>query len=369
MSGRPARVMILIGQLQRGGAERQVHELVTRLDRREFELTVATFETGGHYQRLLEEAGIRVVVLDKRGWREALLPARLAGLMRRLRIDVAHGFLFPANWRLLLASRLAGVRAVICAVRSTGIWMNARHRMMDREALRRASMVIANAPAVRDDIVSRAGLDPGRVRVIMNGVDTERFGPGESPLRRDWAGGADGGPIVGFAGSLREAKDPLLFMRVASGISRGLPGTRFVVVGDGPLRPQVEALARESGLGERVVFTGERYDMPDVLRAFDLLAVTSVREGCCNVILEAMATGVPVVATAVGGNPDLIEHGRSGWLFPHGDEVAGAAAARNLLSDPVLRARVGDAGLARARGEFSVDTMVKATAALYRSLL
>ncbi|HEY3176036.1 MAG TPA: glycosyltransferase [Candidatus Polarisedimenticolia bacterium] len=370
MSREPVRVLILIGQLQQGGAERQVHELATRLDPREFTPTVATFEAGGHYQTLLEAAGIRVVVLDKKGLREAHLPLRLARLMRRLGTDVAHGFLFPANWRLLLSARLAGVRAVVCAVRSTGIWMNARHRMMDREALRRASVVVANAPAVREDIVSRAGLDPAQVRVIMNGVDTSRFHPGESPLRSGWEGGAkEGQLIVGFVGSLREAKDPLLFIRVAAETSRRHPGVRFVVVGEGPLRQRAESMAREANLADRIVFAGERSDMPDVLRAMDLLTVTSVREGCCNVILEAMATGVPVVATRVGGNPDLIEHGRTGWLFPHGDVAAGADSIQTLLSDPGLRARVGDAGLQRARDEFSVEAMVGATADLYRSLL
>ena len=370
MPAHPVRVLILIGQLNRGGAERQVHELATRLDRNRFDPTVVTFEPGGHYQPMLEAAGVRVVIIDKRGWREATAPIRLASLMRELSTDVVHGFLFPANWRAVVASRLAGVRAVLCAVRSTGIWMNARHRWMDRVIMKRASVVVANAPAVAKDIVDRVGLAPARVRVILNGVDTERFHPKDpvsGPTPADLPG--DHEMKVGFIGSLRQAKDPILFVRAAAVVAARLPSARFVMVGDGPLRSAVAAEAGLLGIGDKITFLGERSDIPDILRGLDLLAVTSVREGCCNVILEAMATGVPVVATNVGGNPDLLEHRRTGWLFPHGDPGGGGEGMVRLLVEGELREQVRTEALARARSAFSVDTMVSRTSALYEEFL
>lgn len=370
MPPRPIRVMILIGQLNRGGAERQVHELATRLDRKRFDPTVVTFEPGGYYQPMLEEAGVRVVVVDKTGWREAAAPLRLALLMRELSTDVVHGFLFPANWRAVVAARLAGVRAVLCAVRSTGIWMNARHRWMDRVVLRHASVVVANAPAVARDIVDRVGLAPASVRVILNGVDTARFHPKDPALPEAPPGFAgDHAVTVGFIGSLRQAKDPILFVRAAAVASARLPSARFVIVGDGPLRSAVAAEAGLLGIGDKLALLGERSDIPDILRGLDLLAVTSVREGCCNVILEAMATGVPVVATNVGGNPDLLEHRRTGWLFPHGDPGGGGEGMVRLLAEDGLREQVRTEALARARSAFSVETMVSRTAALYEELL
>lgn len=364
----PKRVMIVIGQLSRGGAERQVHELATRLDRSRYLPVVVTFEPGGHYQPLLESAGVEVVVLDKRGWREATAPTRLATLMRRRRVDIVHAFLFPANWRAVLAARMARVRGLVCAVRSTGLWMTTRHRLMDRMTLRCAGVVVVNAPAVRDDVLLRVGVDPTRVRVIMNGVDTGLFHPGGSKLRGEWEGDGGGQPIIGFVGSLRQAKDPILFIGLARRVAARVPTARFVLVGDGPLRSRLEALCRDGELSGRVVFAGERGDIPEVLRAIDVIAVTSEREGCCNVILEAMATGVPIAATAVGGNPDLVTDGVNGRLFPYGDAEAGAEAVISMLPGGEVRRRISAAGLARARADFSVETMVMTTESLYETL-
>ena len=367
---RPVRVLIMIGQLDRGGAERQVHELATRLDRALYDPTVVTFGRAGYYQPVLEEPGVRLVVVEKGGWREAAALFRLSSLMRELSTDVVHGFLFPANWRAVVAARMAGVRAVLCSVRSTGIWMNARHRWMDRIVLSHASVVVANAPAVASDIVDRVGLPSASVRVILNGVDTGLFHPKESSSRATPPGTAgDHGVVVGFIGSLRQAKDPILFVRAAAVAAGRLPSARFVIVGDGPLRSAVAAEAGRLGIGGKVTFLGERSDIPDLLRGLDLLAVTSEREGCCNVILEAMATGVPVVATRVGGNPDLIEHGRTGWLFAHGDPGGGGEGMVRLLAHDGSREQVRAEALARARTAFSIDTMVSRTAALYEEFL
>lgn len=364
----PLHVMIVIGQLGRGGAERQIHELVKGIDQDRFRITVVTFEEGGYYQPLLQEAGAEVIVLDKRGLREATAPWRLARLMRARRTRAVHAFLFPASWRSVAAARIAGVGGVACAVRSTGVWMNGRHRLMDRATLRRARVVVANAPTVKRDIMERTGLPGSRVRVIFNGVDSGQFHPGPSPLRRGWLDGAGGGPVAGFVGSLREAKDPDLFVRIAGEVSRRIPAARFVVTGAGPLRAALEQRAEALGLGGgRLLFAGERADIPDALRAMDLLVVTSVREGCCNVILEAMSTGIPVVATAVGGNPDLVAEGRSGLLFPYGDAAAGADRVARLLSDAGMSRRMGAEALALAAG-FSTTAMVSHTSALYEEL-
>lgn len=363
----PIRVLILIAQLGRGGAERQVFELVTRLDRKEILPMVVTYEPDTEYRAMLEAAGIEVIALDKSGLKEPLTLMRLARIIRSRRIDLVHSWLFPANWRAIVASRLAGTRAVICATRSTSTAMSRRLRIMNGFALRNARVVLANASAVADDISENSGISRGSIRVILNGVDTSVFSPGGSPLRAGWLSGAgDGARLVGFVGGFRKAKDPCLFVRVAAEVARRSPSTRFVMVGDGVLRREVESAVREHGMEDRLVLAGQRPDMPEVFRALDTLVITSYREGCCNAILEAMATGVPVVATAVGGNPDIVTHRETGWLFPYGDAAAGAEGILALISDPELRARLAANGLERALRDFSIGAMVSATTRMYR---
>ncbi len=370
MRERPASVLVVIGQLGRGGAERQVFELATRLDPRRFRPVVATLEAGGAYEPLLRRGGVEVRVIDKRGWREATAPARLAASARDTGAAIVHAYLYPASWRSVLSAGLAGVRSVICSVRSTGSRMEWGRALLERAALRRARLVIANAPAVADDVARRSGVPRDRIRTVLNGVDLSSFHPGGSPLRDAWRDPArPRAPLVGFVGSLREAKDPLLFVHAAAIVARSEAETRFVMVGDGPLRPAVEALARSRGLDGRLRLAGERSDVPDVLRALDLLVVTSRREGCCNVVMEAMASGVPVAATSVGGNSDLIRDGADGLLFPHGDPQAAAARIAGVLDEPALGERLARAGLSRARESFGVDAMVAATSRIYEELL
>lgn len=369
MQTRPVNILVVIEHLGRGGAERQVHELVTRMDRDAFRPTVVTRSPDLEYRAMLEAAGVPVIVMDRAGWTLPPVPGGLAAVVRRTRADLLHAYLFPASWRSILASAFAGSKPVICAVRSTGSWMNARHRMMERWAMRRARAVVANAPSIRSDLLARTGLPDDRVRVIMNGVDLTVFRPGHSEARRGLVLGAgDRGPLVGYIGNLRQAKDPELFVRIAARVAQRMHSARFVIVGSGGLRDRLETTIREAGLGERLRLAGRRTDMPEVLRALDALVVTSRREGCCNVILEAMATGVPVVATAVGGNPDLVADGGTGWLFSHGDVEAGAERILRLIQDRDRAARMGRAGLERARRDFGIDTMVRATEHLYREV-
>jgi glycosyltransferase involved in cell wall biosynthesis len=369
MSSQPLSILVVINDLGRGGAERQIFELVTRLDRQCFRPSVATFVPDVEYRDRLREAGVDLFILNKSGWREATLPMRLANVMRRVKADVVHAYLFPASWRSVLAGRLADVRNVICAVRSTSVWMNSRHRMMNRLALRRARAVVANAPALREDVARTTGLPADAVKVIMNGVDTGEYSPGESSARLEWMGeGSAGIPLIGFVGSLRTAKDPLHFVRIAARVIARRPDARFVVVGEGSLYDRVKREARESGLNEKLTMAGMRTEMADVFRGLDALVVTSRREGCCNAILEAMSTGVPVAATSVGGNPDLVRDGVTGRLFEHGDDEVGAECVLDLLGSVDRTREMRKAARAIALECYSIDTMVKATTALYREI-
>lgn len=212
-----------------------------------------------------------------------------------------------------------------------------------------------------------------RVERICNGVDPARFRPPDGP-RAPIAGspfGADDEVLVGTVGRLQAVKDQRNLVRaVAYLISQRAPGTdrlRLIIAGDGASRSGIEAEVRAAGLGHAVWLAGERADVPEVMRGLDVFALPSLAEGISNTILEAMASGLPVIATDVGGNPELVEHGATGSLVPPSDYVALADALAPYVADGMLRHRHGDAGRRRVEAEFSLDVMIDRYAALYRT--
>jgi glycosyltransferase involved in cell wall biosynthesis len=194
-------------------------------------------------------------------------------------------------------------------------------------------------------------------RVLRSGIRLGDFHPGA----------AHDGVTVGMVACLKPQKAPLDFVEVAAEVLEREPDTRFVLVGDGDLRPAVEARLRARGIAPRVTLTGWRRDIPDLMRSFDVLLHTSRWEGLPRVFPEAMATAIPIVATRVDGAPEAIEDGVNGRLFDPGDLEGMAGAVVALVRDRDLRERMGRAGLAKAAG-WDIDQMVRSQEALYEEL-
>ncbi|CAL95890.1 TIGR03088 family PEP-CTERM/XrtA system glycosyltransferase [Azoarcus olearius] len=217
------------------------------------------------------------------------------------------------------------------------------------------------------------GISPARIERICNGVDTRRFQVARP--RALIAGapvGADGEIVVGTVGRLQTVKDQVNLVRAFALALQQAPdvtGARLVIAGDGPQRAQVEAEIARSGIGERVWLAGERKDVPDVMRGLDVFVLPSLAEGISNTILEAMACGLPVLATDVGGNAELVAAGDTGGLVPPADSQAMATALIAYLRHPALRQRHGEAGRRRAEAVFSLDGMINRYHALYDNLL
>ena len=207
-----------------------------------------------------------------------------------------------------------------------------------------------------------AGVPRDRLRLIRNAVDGERFAP---PLGERAPGAA---AVVGFVGRLSPEKHPRLFVRMAARVHEQRPDVRFVLVGDGPLRASLEHEAAELGVADAMDFLGERRDVDAVLRSLDVLVLTSWHEGTPLAVLEAMATGVPVAATDVGGVPELVRHRETGLLFPAGDEGGGAAAVLALLEDGAWRRRLGAAARSLVLTRFGWAEHVRAVTALWQDL-
>ncbi|MFH1690675.1 MAG: glycosyltransferase [Candidatus Eisenbacteria bacterium] len=383
LSGRAAlasagriKILYVIGQLGRGGAERQTSELVRRLPRDVFEPVVCCLHGSDVLGDEMEDAGVRVIYLGKKGGIFSGTTLRLADIIRRERPAVLHSYLFSANWRSLLAGRLARVPFIISSVRNVDIHSQSATVAIEWLLAGLTDRVIANAEAVKDHVSRRHLIPAEKIHVVYNGVALERAEGRTRGGASSETGGANAGDGVSDRGgrvamiaSLTPKKDHGTFLEAVRLITRDAPDARFLIVGDGALRDELTDRVTSMGLSDVVELTGARDDIGVILSEIDVSVLTSLKEGCSNVVLESMAAARPVVVTDVGGNRELIENGVTGYIVPAGDAAGIARHVLELLGDPDLRQRMGAAGRTRVRSRFTADRMVDDTVAFYLSVL
>jgi glycosyltransferase involved in cell wall biosynthesis len=213
------------------------------------------------------------------------------------------------------------------------------------------------------------GFSGERIEVIENGIEVSRYGPAadRDTLRRS-LGLDPGRRYVANVARFHPVKDQAMLLRAFRDVAVARPDVDLLLVGDGQLRPDLEALVRQLGIGSRVHFLGVRSDVPDILRAIDVFALTSVSEAASLTLLEAMASGVPAVVTEVGGNPEMVRDGIEGLLVPRGDASATTAALLRLLDNPTEAAALGAAGRARVLARYRLENTIQSYLRLYRRL-
>jgi len=369
----PVRLVYVIDKLGRAGAQSHLHQLASRLDRTRFSPEVCCLLHGGPLADSLRTLGVPVDELElgriygPRGW-AALV--RLARRLRRQRAQIVHTYLVSANVFGTLAGRLAGVPAVITSRRDMGFSRNWRLRLVEERLVNPlVDRVVAVCPAVAAEALRERGLDARKVVTIPNGVDIEAWDPARYSREesRSELGLVADEAAVGVVANLTPVKGHADLLQAAAHVL-ARRRARFVFVGDGPLRFELEALARQLGVGERVLFAGTRGDVARLLCGLDVVAIPSHSEGLSNTLLEAMAMARPVVATAVGGNTDVLRDGHNGRLVPPRDPAALAAALLALLEAPEAARRLGDAARRFVAAEFPLSKMVTRYEEFYRSL-
>jgi glycosyltransferase involved in cell wall biosynthesis len=372
-------VLFVTINMELGGTERQLCALAAGLDRRRFAPRVCCLRGGGPLADTLAAAGVPLTVLAPRARGRAgrtrpfrvFLPQilSLSKLMRRERIAIVHGLLPAALVTAGFAARRARVPVLVTGRRGLGRYKEGRPllRFLENLVNRWADAVVPNSEAVLRDVLARERILPERLRVIYNGVRI----PDASPRagRREILGAEIRGPVVCLVANLFPYKGHLDFLDAAGEVLRKVPETRFVLVGDGRIRPEIERRASEPDLRGRAILLGSRPDSGEIMACADVLALASHQEGFPNVVLEAMARAKPVVATRVGGVPEAVEEGITGLLVPPRDPPAMAAALVRLIGNPGEAAEMGRRGLARVRELFSIDRMVRAHEGLYGELL
>lgn len=364
------RILYLIDEMEAitaGGTERQVLQMIGLMKASGAEVQLATLRGTAWLTR--EEAGCPFTrfslgsLWSPSGMRELM---RLRRWMRQQRFDVVQTFFVEANIIGPIIARSAGVPVILGSRRNLNYWMGAGARWLQRFSNRYATRLVANCEAVRQHIITSERFAPERVVVVYNGLDVSAFDPARTQRTRirEKIGIPQDAVVVGMVAALRPVKGTELFVRAASKVPPG--NVYFVLVGDGPLRPQLETDATASGLGERFKFLGAKKDIPLYLQSLDLAVLCSESEGFSNSILEYLAAGLPVVATDVGGNREAV--GDAGILVSSGDTQGVAEAMTRLATDSALRSRLATAALTQAQ-RFSLVTAQKALGELYSRLL
>ena len=345
-----------------GGTERQMTELVRRLDPRRFKVHVACFERVGAWLPRVEEKAASVVEFPIHGFGKPSTFVQMLAFSRwcrRERIAVVQTCDLYANIFGLPGAALARVPVRIGSRRELNPDKSPGQIRLQRLAYRSATKVVANSQAARQ-ILQDEGLEAGSIAVIPNGIDPRIFA--------DRKPSAAVRTIITVA-NLRPEKSHETLLAAASTLLRDYPALRFQIVGAGPRRADLEELARARGLSGRVEFLGHRDDVPSLLAAADVFVLPSRSEAFPNGAIEAMASGLPVVACAVGGLLDLIDHGRTGLLVPPSDPEPLAAALRLLIDSPALGHAMGSAARAEVSARYSFERMIGAFEDLYLSNL
>lgn len=359
--------VLLVGDtLNFGGTEGQFVEVACGLDRLSWDVDVACIRAEGPLRARLDGVGVRPWSCGRGSFKSPRVVGAIRALARHLRerqVQVVHSFDFYSNVMGVLAARAARVPAIIASQRDLGNLRSWHERRIHSAMLRLATHVLVNSEATAERLARSRAARTGRLSIIRNGVDLDRFRPGEGPSAPAAA------PIVGTLANLRPEKGLLQLVEAAALLRGRIPSARVSIWGEGPLRPALEARIHALGLTDTVRLHGSTREPEKALQGCDVFVLPSLSEACSNVLLEAMATGLAVVTTRIGGNPSLIDDERTGLLVPAGQPQPLADAIARLLSSPELAGRVAAGARARALAEFGMTRMIEHMEALYRRAL
>lgn len=370
----PLRVAHLASGDLWAGAELQLFTLLSELVQRpQFQIRVVLFNHGLLEQKLLER-GLDVVVLDERRLNAFSLWRALTKTLRPFAPHIVHTHRYKETILGGLASRWAGKPRLIKTVHGLREpfqgWRSARMQLYGFLDSLFTARYFDTVIGVSDDIVARMAPNSGRARVVRvhNGINLERSraSTGRAEVRQR-LGIPEAAWVLGLVGRLVRVKGVEILLRAAQILRSAIPGFRVIIVGDGPEADSLQALSKSLGLSECVLFTGFRSDVLDLLGTTDALVLSSYSEGVPMVVLEAMAMEIPIVATSVGGLPEIVTHDETALLVPPGRPDELARACERLFATPGLAERLTRAARSRVEAEFSAPIMADRVALVYTS--
>jgi glycosyltransferase involved in cell wall biosynthesis len=366
----PIKICFVIDALEIGGTEKQLVELISNLDHTKFKLYLVCLKNSQTYQDINSNCAkllLNVDGLSFISFLKEVLPLRT--FLRKEGIDIVQTFFIDANILGVIAAELAGVKTIISSRRDMGFWYNTKSLIYLKVINKFVDRFLVNSEAIKENVVKNEKISNDKVDVIYNGVNLRYFGKTDIEIPRKIKkelGIPVDDIVVGFIANLnRRVKRPDVFIKASAIVSQASKNASFLIVGDGHLRDELDELARTLNVHDKIIFAGQRKNVASLLKVIDIGVLTSDSEGFPNAILEYMATGIPTVATDTGGNRELIDHNRDGYLQPIGEPGLIAESILKLINNEKLRKHLGNKAKEKVHHKFSLENMIKNTEDYY----
>ncbi len=362
-------VLYIILNLGQGGAERVVIDLAKTLDRSRFNPTVCCLYDKGPFAEELERENIKVIALNKKRRVELSIIKKLIGIIRENDIHIVHTHLWGPNFWGRIAAKIAKTPVIIATEHNEDTWKSKFYFLLDKWLFHWTDRVIAVSNGVKKFYVNKAGLDAKKIEVIHNGINVNKEEGNQfsiSRLKKELGIKGDES-VLAVIGRLVPQKGHRYFLMALKELLAKYR-IRGLIIGSGPLEQELKEFSQNLGLQNNVIFTGFRQDVPNLLKAIDVLVMPSLREGLPITSLEAMAVGVPVVATKVGGTPEVIIDGQTGILVAPNSHTALKEGISRLIDNSNLSPQIINNAKTRIKAEFSIAKMVNTTERLYEEL-
>lgn len=362
------RVMQLCQSLLTGGLEQMVLSLAMNLPSEQYERSICCLDRAGDLAEQARRGGVTVFEIAKGGGVKPATILALARLLRKEKIDVLHSHNAGCLIYGAPAAKLARIPVMVHTEHGRMLdefdkkWLNRAEKFCSRWV----KELVAVSEPTRDAYIKMTGIARNRVRIIGNGVDIARFQvPAKATLREE-LGIKTGDIVVGIIARLSEEKDHPTLIRAFRRVVDTAPNYRLLIVGDGPQRSELESLIQQLGLQHKIILTGSREDVPDILALLDIFVLCSRTEGMPLTLLEAMAAGKTILCTPVGGIPNIIQDGRNGLLFPPGNADKLADLLLKVIRDRTLSTQLRTTTRQDAERKYGIARMVQAYESLYR---
>ncbi len=366
----PKNIIHITHSLNIGGLEVLLLEFLKRIDREKYNPIVCTFSKNGTLIREFQDIGIPVKIVEKRNGIDYTLSMRLATIFKKNKIDLIHTHNIAAWLYATIAKVIARVPHIVHTEHSNVPSDNKRLFIVEKYLARYTDTIIADSERVAEHLIDRQGIPSEKVVIILNGIDIEKYQVRiDISKKKEEIGLNQHDLVIGIVARLVPVKNHMCLLKAFSLLRKRLENIKLVIVGDGELRGDLERYVRDNELSKEVFFLGSRRDIPELLKIFDLFVLPSHSEGLSITLIEAMASGIPIVATDVGGNREVIGNNEAGILIPPDSVESLFKAMMVILTHRDRAEKMGRVGIQRARSLFSLSQMTRKYEQIYENLL